>query len=65
MTNPEGPNQPEQHYWPDHLREHQIQGIVDVFIPLPIHLDLETRLSRLLRSGYVAQESAYEEKDRD
>lgn len=63
MTNPEEPNQPEPHYWPDHLREHLIQGIVDVFIPLPIHLHLEKRLARLLRDGYVAQESSYEETE--
>lgn len=28
---------------------------MDVFIPLPIHLDLQKRLSRLLRDGYVAR----------
>jgi hypothetical protein len=37
---------------PSHLRLHMIQLALDFFAPLPIHLDLEQRISRLIRAGY-------------
>jgi hypothetical protein len=38
-----------------HLRLHCIQGALQFFAPLPIHLDLERRFSRLIRAGYLAR----------
>lgn len=40
---------------PSHLRLHMIQSALDFFAPLPIHLDLEQRISRLIRAGYKAR----------
>jgi hypothetical protein len=37
---------------PPHKRLHLIQLALDAFIPLPVHLDLEQRFSRLIRVGY-------------
>lgn len=42
--------------FPSHLRLHMIQRIYrDYFQPLSIHLELEQRLSRLIRDGYVGR----------
>lgn len=38
---------------PDHLRFHQLEAGLRFFSPLDIHLDLERRISCLLRSGYT------------
>lgn len=38
---------------PDHLRFHQLEAGLRFFSPLDIHLDLERRMSCLLRSGYT------------
>lgn len=40
---------------PAHERLHLIQEVLQFFQPLPIHLDLEQRFSRLIRSGYRAR----------
>lgn len=49
-------------YWPDydeaqrhlpaHLRLHLIYDAIEFFQPLPLHLELEERVSRLIRQGY-------------
>jgi hypothetical protein len=40
---------------PNHERLHLIQEVLQFFQPLPVHLDLEQRFSRLIRSGYRAR----------
>jgi hypothetical protein len=37
---------------PAHLRLHAIQNALQFFAPLPVHVDLEQRFSRMMRSGY-------------
>jgi hypothetical protein len=37
---------------PSHLRLHAIQNALQCFVPLPVHLDLEQRFSRMIRAGY-------------
>ena len=37
---------------PNHLRLHLAQNALQFFQPLPVHLDLEQRFSRLIRAGY-------------
>ncbi|BAQ60813.1 Tn7-like transposition protein C [Geminocystis sp. NIES-3708] len=37
---------------PNHLRLHLLQNVQQFVEPLPIHLDLEQRFSRMIRSGY-------------
>lgn len=37
---------------PNHVRLHMIQNALHFFAPLPIHLDLEQRVSRMIREGY-------------
>ncbi|HEY9694166.1 MAG TPA: ATP-binding protein [Oculatellaceae cyanobacterium] len=37
---------------PNHLRLHLVQNIQQFVEPLPIHLDLEQRFSRMIRAGY-------------
>ncbi|BDA71506.1 Tn7-like transposition protein C [Calothrix sp. PCC 7716] len=37
---------------PLHLRLHLAQNVLRFFQPLPVHLDLEARFSRLIRGGY-------------
>lgn len=36
-----------------HIKVHVIQRIFKYFQPLPIHLDLESRISRMIRQGYI------------
>lgn len=36
-----------------HLKLHVIQRIFKYFQPLPMHLDLESRISRMIRQGYI------------
>lgn len=38
---------------PAHLKLHVVQRIFKYFQPLPMHLDLESRLSRMIRQGYI------------
>jgi len=40
---------------PAELRLHLIQNAVRFFEPLPVHLDLEQRLSRVIRAGYLGR----------
>jgi hypothetical protein len=50
------PEYDEQHRaLPPELRFHLIQNSVRFFEPLPIHLNLEQRFSRILRAGYLAR----------
>ncbi len=37
---------------PSHLRLHAIQSALQCFVPLPVHIDLEQRFSRMIRAGY-------------
>lgn len=37
---------------PSHVRLHLIQNALQFFEPLPVHLDLEQRFSRMIRGGY-------------
>lgn len=37
---------------PAHLRLHAIQNALQFFAPLPVHIDLEQRFSRMIRTGY-------------
>jgi len=39
----------------NHLRLHLVQNIQQFVEPLPVHLDLEQRFSRMIRSGYRAR----------
>jgi hypothetical protein len=38
--------------FPPHLRVHLIQSALHLFAPLPVHLDLERRFSRMIRASY-------------
>ncbi|MBN3950469.1 MAG: ATP-binding protein [Nostoc sp. NMS7] len=40
---------------PTHLRFHYIQDTLEFFTPLGIHIDLEQRISRIIRLGYQAR----------
>jgi len=42
----------DQRNLPAHMRLHLIQSALQLFVPLPIHFDLEQRFSRMLRLGY-------------
>src|SRR5579871_5861904 len=53
------PGYQEQDRWlPAELRLHLIQNVVEFFEPLAIHLDLEARISRMIRSGYRPHNTA-------
>lgn len=43
---------------PAHLRLHLIQSVADLFVVLSSHLDLEQRISRMIRGGYRARNPA-------
>ncbi|WP_414569511.1 AAA family ATPase [Nostoc sp. CCY 9925] len=45
----------EERLLPNHLRLHLVQNVLQFFEPLPIHLDLEQRFSRMIRAGYQAR----------
>jgi len=49
------PYHPEERKLESHYRIHMVQRLFQIFQPLPIHLDLESRISRLLRQGYLAR----------
>ncbi|HOL22993.1 MAG TPA: ATP-binding protein, partial [bacterium] len=36
-----------------HLRVHMVQRLFQCFQPLQVHLDLESRISRVIRQGYL------------
>lgn len=40
---------------PPHLRVHMLQRLLEVFVPLPIHLHLEKKVSNMIRAGYRAR----------
>ncbi|MEQ9668314.1 ATP-binding protein [Coleofasciculus sp. G2-EDA-02] len=40
---------------PKELRLHLLQNVLQFFTPLPVHIDLEQRFSRLIRAGYIAR----------
>jgi hypothetical protein len=40
---------------PAHLRLHLLQSTLQFFEPLPVHLELEQRFSRMIRTGYLAR----------
>ncbi|MDZ8226938.1 ATP-binding protein [Nostoc sp. ChiVER01] len=46
---------------PNHERLHLIQEVLQFFQPLPVHIDLEQRFARLIRSGYRARNPASRE----
>lgn len=45
----------EERYLPTHLRLHLIQNVLQFFTPLPPHIELEQRFSRMIRIGYIAR----------
>jgi len=45
----------EERMLPAHLRFHLMSTALQFFETLPIHIDLEQRISRMLRSGYLAR----------
>jgi len=44
-----------QRTWPSEVRFHLIRNAANFFEPLPIHLDLEQRVSCMVRMGYLAR----------
>jgi hypothetical protein len=46
---------PKDRNLPPEIRIHQIQGAMRFFEPLPIHIDIEQRFSRMIRDGYVGR----------
>jgi hypothetical protein len=45
----------EERNLPTHLRLHLIQNVLQFFTPLPPHIELEQRFSRMIRVGYIAR----------
>ncbi|MTK10635.1 MAG: ATP-binding protein [Clostridiaceae bacterium] len=45
----------DERFLKSHLRYHIIQRLFSFFQPLSIHLELESKISRLLRQGYLAR----------
>jgi AAA domain-containing protein len=41
-----------ERHLPTHLRLHAMQSALQLFAPLPVHIDLEQRFSRMIRAGY-------------
>ena len=46
---------PEERQLESHYRIHMVQRLFQCFQPLGIHLDLESRISRVIRQGYLAR----------
>lgn len=46
---------PKGHKLPAEIRLHLIMDALHFFEPLPVHIDLEQRISRMLRDGYVSR----------
>ncbi len=46
---------PQDREMPAHYRLHLIQNTLQFFEPLPVHLELEQRVSRMIRIGYLAR----------
>jgi hypothetical protein len=49
------PCHPQERNFENHYRIHMVQRLFQIFQPLPVHLDLESRISRVLRQGYLAR----------
>ncbi|PSR36345.1 MAG: transposase [Sulfobacillus thermosulfidooxidans] len=49
------PYSPQDRELPAHYRLHLIQNTLQFFEPLPVHLELEQRFSRMIRIGYLAR----------
>ncbi|WP_271628832.1 ATP-binding protein [Caldicellulosiruptor sp. DIB 104C] len=49
------PYHPEERKLESHYRIHMVQRLFQIFQPLPVHLDMESRISRVLRQGYLAR----------
>ena len=49
------PYSPQDRDMPAHYRLHLIQNTLQFFEPLPVHLELEQRFSRMIRIGYLAR----------
>lgn len=49
------PYNKEERQLDNQYRAHLVGRLYDVFQPLAIHLDLESRISRVIRQGYVAR----------
>ncbi|WP_206915846.1 ATP-binding protein [Alicyclobacillus suci] len=47
------PFDPKERQLETHIRFHLVQRLFQYFQPLSVHLDLESRISRLIRQGYV------------
>lgn len=47
------PLDPKERQLETHIRFHLVQRLFQYFQPLSVHLDLESRISRLIRQGYV------------
>jgi Cdc6-like AAA superfamily ATPase len=52
------PYHPSDRERPAHIREHMAAGLSALRIPLAVHAELESRISRLIRWGYVARNPA-------
>jgi hypothetical protein len=49
------PYHPQERNLESHYRIHMVQRLFQIFQPLPVHLDMESRISRVLRQGYLAR----------
>lgn len=49
------PYNKEERFLEDHKRVHLIQRLLHYFQPLPIHIELQSSIDRLLRGGYVSR----------
>lgn len=38
-----------------HIRLHLVQRLYEYFQPLPIHIDIENKISRIIRQGYISR----------
>jgi hypothetical protein len=50
--------QPDAHKLPAEIRMHLIMDALHFFEPLPVHIDIEQRISRVVRDGYVSRNPA-------
>ena len=57
--------QPDAHKLPAEIRMHLIMDALHFFEPLPVHIDIEQRISRVVRDGYVGRNPASTNEWRD
>jgi hypothetical protein len=50
--------------WPNHLRMHCVYQLKEFLQPLPLHIDMETRFSVMIRQGYTARNPLFKESKR-